>query len=202
MGRSTRDSARRVASNRGFSLTELVVTVAVMMVLAAIAIPSLMRAFAVYQLNDGAARLSGILKYSRYEAIRLNKAVPMRVLATGTNWSVFSDTNGNGFPDTNEAMDLIVTPLTLLPAGGMPDPSPITSSLGNPALALSSISAMNATVLFDSRGAVVSGNNTTVYVLYLGNPSDTNVGYRAVVLMPSGMVQVWSSASGVWQLVG
>jgi prepilin-type N-terminal cleavage/methylation domain-containing protein len=197
-----RFSARGQALSRGFSLTELVVTVAVMLVLAAIAIPTLTRAFAVYQLNDNASRLSGILKYARYEAIRLNKQVPARVLAVGNNWSVFADTNGNGVADPSETIDMIVMPLTLLPAAGMPDTTPITSTLGNPVLVLNSISAMNATVLFDARGAVLSGKNTTVYVLYLGNTADTDIGYRAVVLMPSGMVQVWSSAGGTWRLVG
>jgi prepilin-type N-terminal cleavage/methylation domain-containing protein len=203
LGRSIRFSARGLALSRGFSLTELVVTVAVMLVLAAIAIPTLTRAFAVYQLNDNASRLSGILKYTRYEAIRLNKQVPARVLAVGSNWSVFADTNGNGVADPSEAIDMIVLPLTLVPAAGMPDTTPISSSLGNPVLVLNSISAMNATVMFDARGAALGpNNNSTVYVLYLGNTADTDIGYRAVVLMPSGMVQVWSSAGGTWQLVG
>ena len=200
MGRSKRFSARGAALSRGFSLTEVVVTVAVMLVLAAIAIPTVSRAFAVYQLNDAASRLSGILKFARYEAIRLNKQVPARVLATGTNWSVFADTNSNGVADPSESIDLIVPPITLLPAGGMPDTTPISSTLGSPTLVLTSVSAMNATILFDQRGAVVSGGGANVYVLYLGNPTDTDIGYRAVVLMPSGMVQIWSSAGGAWQL--
>jgi len=200
LGRSTTFSARGAALSRGFSLTEVVVTVAVMLVLAAIAIPTVSRAFAVYQLNDAASRLAGILKFARYEAIRLNKQVPARVLATGNNWSVFADTNNNGVADPTESIDLIVPPITLLPAGSMPDTTPISSTLGSPTLVLTSVSAMNATILFDQRGAVVSGGGANVYVLYLGNSTDTDIGYRAVVLMPSGMVQIWSSAGGAWQL--
>lgn len=173
-----------------------------MLVLAAIAIPTLTRAFAVYQLNDAASRLAGILKFTRYEAIRLNKQVPGRILATGNSWSVFADLNNNGVADPAEAIDLIVPPVTLVPAAGLPDTTPISNTLGNPNLVLNSISAMNATVIFDARGAVLSGNNSTVYVLYLGNLGDTDIGYRAIVLMPSGMVQVWSSAGGTWILVG
>jgi len=202
LGRRTKFVGWGVARSRGFSLTELVVTLAVMLVLAAIAIPSITRAFAVYQLNDCASRVAGILKFTRYEAIRLNKPVPGTILATGPNWSVFADTNGNGVPDPTEAIDIIVPPLTLLPAGGMPNTSPISNTLGSPSLVLTSASAMNTTIIFDSRGAVLSGNYSLVYVLYLGNPADTDIGYRAVVLMPSGMVQVWSSATGTWQLVG
>jgi hypothetical protein len=104
--------------------------------------------------------------------------------------------------DPAEAIDLIVPPVTLVPAAGLPDTTPISNTLGNPNLVLNSISAMNATVIFDARGAVLSGNNSTVYVLYLGNLGDTDIGYRAIVLMPSGMVQVWSSAGGTWILVG
>jgi Tfp pilus assembly protein FimT len=179
----------------------LVVTLAVLMVLAAIAVPSLSRVFAIYQLNDSAARLAGVLKFTRYEAIRLDKPISGRVLASGTDWMVFADTNGNGVADPTETIDLITGTVTLLPAGGMPDTSPITSSLGNSLLVLTSISAMNATLTFDARGAVLSGSGGNVYVLYLGNPANTAIGYRAVVVLPSGVVQVWSSSSGTWQQV-
>jgi len=56
----------------GFSMVELTVSMTVLMILTAIAIPSLMRSFRTYQLNDVAARLSDILKFTRFEAVRRN----------------------------------------------------------------------------------------------------------------------------------
>jgi type II secretory pathway pseudopilin PulG len=179
----------------------MVVTLVVILILAAIAIPTLTRAFAVYQMNDSAARLAGILKYARYEAIRLNKQVPARIQAVGSNWSVFADINNNGTADPTEAIDLIIMPQTLMAPAGMPDTSPISSSLGSPTLVLTPMSGVNGSILFDQRGAVLTNGGSSVFVMFLGNTADLNVGYRAVVLLPSGMVQVWSSSSGAWQLV-
>jgi len=56
----------------GFSMVELAVSLTVLLILTAIAIPSLMRTFRTYQLNDAAARLSDILKFTRFEAVRRN----------------------------------------------------------------------------------------------------------------------------------
>jgi len=56
-------------------------------------------------------------------------------------------------------------------------------------------------VRFYQRGAV---SPAVVYVLYVGNTSASYGGYRAVVVLPSGSVQVWTyagGASGIWQQV-
>jgi type II secretory pathway pseudopilin PulG len=195
-------SAYRLAAGKGYSMVELVITLAVIMVLVAIAIPSLTHIFAVYQLNDAANRLASQLKFTRYEAIRLNKQVNGVILATGTDWVVFADTIKNGVPDPTETQDLITGAVTLLPGAGLPDPGPITAQLGASGLAVGVLSGANASVTFDQRGAVVGPNNSTVYVLYLGNPANATLGYRAVVLLPSGMVHVWTAGQGgVWQQV-
>lgn len=197
-----RSSSLKPSTGNGFSTVELVVTLAVILVLVAIAIPTLTRVFAVYQLNDAANRLASVLKFTRYEAIRLNKQVNGVVLATGTDWVVFADTIKNGVPDPTETQDLITGAVTLMPAAGLPSPTPITNQLGASGLALSVLSGANASITFDQRGAVVSPNNSTVYVLYLGNPSNPALGYRAVVLLPSGMVHIWTAGQGgTWQQV-
>jgi type II secretory pathway pseudopilin PulG len=200
LGRRGRNSAKRGAICAGFSLTEMVVTVAVIMVMAAIAVPVLSHAFANYQLGDSATRLSGVLKYTRYEAIRLNKPETVVVQASGTNWTVFGDLISNGTPDPSEPTDIVVAPVALMPSAGVPDTTPISSSFGSPTLVLTSLSGMNGAVTFDARGAVTSGGGSAVYAFYLGNAAEPQLGYRAVVLFPSGMVQIWNSASGTWQL--
>lgn len=194
----------RGAASRGFSMVELAVTVAVLLILAAVALPSLSRAFAIYQLNDAAARLAGTIKFTRYEAIRLNKLVDFEVQQSGTGWLAYADTNRNQLPDAGETQDAITGQNTLLPlSGSVPGPGPIAAALGSSGLVLTTLSGANGVVTFDSRGAVTSGNRSSVYVLYLGNSTATSdAGYRAVVLLPSGMVHVWTAPSaGVWQQV-
>ena len=49
------------------------------------------------------------------------------------------------------------------------------------------------------RGA---GNPALVYVFYLNNQGDPSVGARAVILLPSGSVQIWKADSlGNWQSI-
>jgi Tfp pilus assembly protein FimT len=185
-------------------MVELAVSVAVLLILVAVALPSLTHAFASYQLNDAAARLAGTIKFTRYEAIRLNKLVDFEVQQSGTGWLAYADTNRNQLPDSGETQDAITGQNTLLPlSGSVPSPGPIATALGNSGMALTTLSGANGVVTFDSRGAVTSGNRSTVYVLYLGNSTATSdAGYRAVVLLPSGMVHVWTAPSGgVWQQV-
>ncbi len=193
-------------SSSGFSMVEMVVTVAVMLVLAAISVPALTRAFAVYQLNNTAAQLAGTLKFARFEAIRLNKPVDCQIQQSGNGWLVWADTNRNQTPDPGETQDAIVGQASLIGAGGgVPDPSPIAAALGGSGIPLTAISGTNTFVTFDQRGAVITATGSTVgvvYVLYLGNTSNPDLGYRAVVLLPSGMVHVWTASSGgTWSQV-
>jgi len=59
----------------GFSLTELVVAMAVAMILMAVALPAFLRAYHSYQLSNAATQMADIVRLTRYEAIRLNKTV-------------------------------------------------------------------------------------------------------------------------------
>jgi prepilin-type N-terminal cleavage/methylation domain-containing protein len=190
-------------ANAGFSMVEMAVSVAVLLVLAAISVPALTRAFAIYQLNDTAARLAGTLKFARFEAIRLNRPVDCQIQQVGIGWLVYADTNRNQTPDQGETQDAIVGQAGLIGAGGgVPDPSPIAAKLGGSGYPLTPISGTNTFITFDSRGAVTTGGNATVYILYLGNTGNPDLGYRAVVLLPSGMVHVWTAPSGgTWSQV-
>src|SRR5262249_52465725 len=80
---------------RGFSTIELVVTLALVLILAAIAVPQLMRALRVYQLNDSATQLAGMVKLTRFQAIRSNTEVDCRFQPNGAGWTIWSAfTNG------------------------------------------------------------------------------------------------------------
>jgi subtilisin-like proprotein convertase family protein len=61
-------------------------------------------------------------------------------------------------------------------------------------------SGSNHIQIFDQRGVLFyPGGAVEIYALYLGNPNDPNSGYRAIITLPSGAVQVWASSSaGDW----
>ena len=195
-------SLRRSPQN-GFSLVELVLSLAVLLVITAVAIPVVVRSLSVYQLNSTASQLSGMLKFAKFDAIRQNTPVSCQIQwkASGANWLVWVDSNGNGVADGAEPQMFIGGSFTLLRESEVPDPTPIKSSLG-PGFSSFSwlvLSGSNASITYDQRGVIDAG---VVYALYLGNASDPNYGYRAIITMPSGAVQVWTSSSaGNWQRV-
>jgi prepilin-type N-terminal cleavage/methylation domain-containing protein len=190
-------SGTRCSRSHGFSMVELLVSVAILLILTAVSIPTFTQSLRSYQLNDAAARLSDILKFTRYEAVRRNKPVDLRIQQNGISWNVWTDSNGNGVMDPPEKQSLITGFVTLLPAGGPPSPAPITASLGAIPPALDpSRSGVNGIITFDARGAVTP---LSAYILYLGSATNPEYGFRAVILLPSGATQVWSAAqSGTW----
>jgi Tfp pilus assembly protein FimT len=181
----------------GFSLIELVVAMAVAIILIAIGLPAFMRAYRVYQLNNAARQMADILRLARYEAIRLNRAVNCAVQATGSTpptTNVWVDSNNDGNIDPTEKMTVLGSGGNLVgPPGTTP---PISGQIGTMSISTPSPSASN--VQFDARGAVKPP--TTVNVFYLGSAAAPEAGYRAVVLMPAGGIQIWTGdTAGNWQ---
>jgi len=202
--KSARHSSTPRRAIAGFSIVELVVSICVLMILSAIAIPTLMRSLRAYQLNDAATRLSAMLKFTRFEAVRRNTQVNFLMQASGTGYLVGTDSNGDGTLQATEKQELIAGFATLLPSGVAPAPTAITTALGGttPTVVYGS---STATVTFDSRGAIRVGGNisASVFVFYIGSINDPDPGYRAVILLPGGTTQVWTAPSaGPWQQVG
>jgi type IV fimbrial biogenesis protein FimT len=200
---------RRTLRN-GFSLVELVLSLAVLLVITTLAVPVVVRSLQSYQLNSTASQLAGMLKFAKFDAIRQNTAVSCQIVQQGSQWLVWVDSNGNGIADGAEPQMVITGSNTLLPASSVPSPNPISTTLGpgGSPLAWTVLSGSNSTIWYDQRGVVVTAAgpggllSTTIYALYLGNPNDPSSGYRAIITMPSGAVQVWTSASdGKWQRV-
>jgi type IV fimbrial biogenesis protein FimT len=122
-------SPRRSPRN-GFSLVELVLSLAVLLVITTLAIPVVVRSLQAYQLNASASQLAGMLKFTKFDAIRQNTKVSCQIAQSGSNWIVWVDSNGNGVRDGAEPEMVITGVDTLLPASSVPDPSPISATLG------------------------------------------------------------------------
>ena len=183
-------------------MVELAVSMTVLLILTAIAIPSLMQSFRTYQLNDGAARLSDMLKFTRFEAVRRNKPVCFLMKQDPTTgvWTLGTDSTCSATFDTNGRQQVIAGFATLLPDGVAPSPAAITTALGGTVLSPKSGSPVS--VKFDARGAIRVGGtvSSSVFVFYIGSVADPEFGYRAAVLLPSGSVQIWTApAGGAWQ---
>src|ERR1700737_2758936 len=160
----------RTRRNRiaGFNMVELAVSLAVLLILTAIAIPSLMRSFRTYQLNDAAARLSDMLKFTRFEAVRRNSLQYFKINnPSGTAWVVWTTPSSSSTGPLVGEKQLLVTGIgTLLPSGTPPSSASILAKLGATSSLDASKSGAAGSVTFDARGAVSS--LSAAYVFYLG----------------------------------
>src|SRR5271169_2411401 len=91
----------------GFSLVELVLSLAVLLVITTLAIPVVVRSLQTYQLNATASQLAGMLKFAKFDAIRQNTHVNFQILQSGSNWIVWVDSNGDNLPDGAEPQMVI-----------------------------------------------------------------------------------------------
>ena len=183
---------------RGYSIVELLVSLAVISIFSAIAVPSLVRTYRSYQMDDAASQVAGILQFTRYEAIRRNNAINCLNKPQNGTLTMFTDNVaaggiGNGVVDTSEKR--IIFPATalatLVDSATVPNSASLTAAVNGGAL--TTISPSNGTISFDGRGAKIGAGDS---VYWVGN---AQYGFRAVVVEPSGNIQVWSSATGTWK---
>ena len=179
----------------GFSMTELVLVVAVLSILVSFAMPSVMQAYRGYELDGAATRVAEVLRLTKFEAIRRNNTINCLIQTTAASSSIWTDSNGDGIEQASEHQARLSGGINLA-AGAPPNSGGLAASVGVGVLTV--LTGPVAAVTFDARGAV---NPPAVYVLYIQYPAIQGAGSRAVVLLPSGSVQVWkASANGGWVL--
>lgn len=88
----------------GFTLVELIVTIAVLAILLAVAVPSFISSLETNRISSFLQEASGAVRYTRSEAIKRNGVVTIcassdQATCTGTwnqGWIIFDDANGDG----------------------------------------------------------------------------------------------------------
>lgn len=192
-----RNSKRR-ASEQGVGLVELMVVVAIILITSVIALPNFIRILRSSQLSSGATQMADILKQTRFQAIRRNTSITCRISQASGTTSVYVDSNGNSQFDRGEIETVYSGNVNLVAAGGVPGTTSLASGVGS-GITLTTVSPTAGTYTFDARGAV---SPAAVYVMYVANTAMPSVGYRAVVLLPSGSIQIWTAdQSGTWRLL-
>jgi prepilin-type N-terminal cleavage/methylation domain-containing protein len=205
---SNRSRKQRLATKSrnasGFSMVELLVVVLIILVISAISVPQIVATLRSYQLSSAAYQVADAVKFTRFEAIRRNSTMSLLAAPSGATWAVGTDSNGNGTLDVSERQYDLAGNVTFLTAAGVPSSVNLPGALNVPAITVLSANAATKVVAFDPRGAVnfaaSAGGAATVYVFYVGRVFQSTQDYRAVVIMPSGITQVWAgSAAGGWR---
>jgi prepilin-type N-terminal cleavage/methylation domain-containing protein len=178
---------------RGYSIVELLVSMAIISIFSAFAVPSMVRTYRSYQMDDIASQVAAQLKFTRYEAIRRNNVMTCLDKTQNGYLTMFTDYNGDGTLQATEKRILFPANslATLVTGATVPGSGNLAAVVG--VGALTTMNPANDTLTFDGRGAKTTAG-TSVY--WVGNAV---YGWRAVTVMPSGSVQVWSSATGAWK---
>jgi len=196
---STKKSLNRRKSERGVGMVELMVVVVIVLITTVIALPNFLQIYRSSQLSGGATQMADILKQTRFEAIRRNTSITSRttVPASGAT-QIYVDSNGNSQWNQGETITIFSGSVKPVAAGGVPGTTSLASAVGS-GITLTAVSPTAGTYTFDARGAV---SPAAVYVQYVANTQIPSLGYRAVVLLPSGSIQVWTAdSSGNWHLL-
>jgi prepilin-type N-terminal cleavage/methylation domain-containing protein len=125
--RGTKKLWKSCISPRGFTVVELVVVVAIVMIVAAFALPSITSAIYNMRLRTGASDLAGLMQQARILAAKNNATYSIAYGVRNGEQIAFVDLNGNGVWDANVVINGVNTSEpaigfagTVVPANGAP----------------------------------------------------------------------------------
>jgi prepilin-type N-terminal cleavage/methylation domain-containing protein len=195
--------SRGNAASDGFTLTEIIVVLAIVMTLAAITFPIFTRISYNIRLKSAAVNISGLMQQARILAARQNVVYTIAIPVAGGQACI--DLNGDGScPSTlpNIRFNANVKPATGAPSGsgGAPTPYVLSGDTGG------TPNYDNATTLgYSARGlpCAYSGGTCSTpaagyFVYYLKDPRpDGTTGWGAVVVTRTGRTKsyTWNGAS-------
>lgn len=174
----------------GYSLVEMMMTLAVGLILVSVALPTMVGAVQSYRLNSVSQQLQGLVDLTRYTAIRRNAVVSLRSFVQGGNTVFYVDLNGNNQLDVNEP--LVMLPSDMQLANGQ-------SLTPNPAsLGIGATQDFTTQITFDYRGtlSLPPGAPIIPYFMALGYVTQTQFGCRAITVTPMGQSKIWKAPSG------
>lgn len=193
VGLSMNRRTLRSVRHHGFSLFEMMVTLAVGLVMASVALPFIVGAVQRYRLNSVAQQTATLIELTRYSAIRLNKIISLKSAVQNGNTVLYVDINNNGL-DAKDPMVVLPSDMQIANSDALTPPS---ASMG-----LGTTISYTNSMSFDYRGVVTNfppGNGPAAYFLAIGYTGQAQYGTRAVTVTPMGQTKIWiAPPSGTW----
>jgi prepilin-type N-terminal cleavage/methylation domain-containing protein len=177
----------------GFTLVEMVVTLAVGLILVSMALPVMIGAIQGYRLNSVSQQTANLIELTRYAAIRRNTIVSLHKTVQNGNTIFFVDLDGDGALGAGEPMVMLPNDMQIANGQSL-TPGPASTGLNN-------TQDFVDTITFDYRGTVnfPVGGATGAYFLALGYTNQTQYGCRAITVVPMGQTKLWKApAGGPW----
>jgi prepilin-type N-terminal cleavage/methylation domain-containing protein len=198
--------SNHTASKRedGFTLIELIVVLAIMMILAAICPPLVMNTVSTVKLSYSATDFSGLAQKARIESTRKNTFYPIQqaVLPSGAT-VFFVDLNKNTTLDAREPLVEMASQVTVFSGvgNGAPNEAAFVVALNfapDPAGSLPAFNARGLPCLVAVGGATCAQVAGQGFVYFLSRRSSFGTTWASVAVTPSGRVQVWTYNGNNW----
>jgi prepilin-type N-terminal cleavage/methylation domain-containing protein len=203
----------RLSKERGFTLIELVVVMAVILIVTGIAIPNFMSGVRSARLKGAVSDFAGLLQVERIQAVTDDNFYPAYILA-GNPQQGFVDIAGKGATtlDPKDTVIQINSEVAQMPVGAAPSTASLQGLFlpANATVALYDGSVATNPITFGARGLpcyagaglacktrVPAGD--VAYWIFFQDTLSQNWG--AVTVTPAGRVQRWlftGGATGTW----
>ena len=182
---------RYLSKATGYSLVEMMMTLAIGLVLVSVALPTMIGAIQGYRLNSVAQQVANLAELTRYSAIRRNSVISLRQVVQNGNTILFVDLDGDGNLGPTEPLVMLPNDMQL-PNGQCPKPDPNTPGLAGTV-------DFAGQITFDYRGTLnfPPGSQLVTYFLRLGYANQAQYGCRAITVTPMGQTKLWKAPDNV-----
>jgi prepilin-type N-terminal cleavage/methylation domain-containing protein len=188
--------------DRGFSLLELLIVVAILVIVAAIAVPRVMSTISDVKMRYVAQNLSGLLQSARMQAVRTNTFYMVQPTTMGSgDAAYYAHARGLAYASSDPVLPIgNGTTVHIGTGSGAPNEGTITCGTGclfNPGADDPSFNARGLPCIGVVNGTSCMQNPGQGFVMFVSKPSITgSINWAAIVITASGHIQIWTCDGG------